>query len=81
MPKPRIRVLGSTCKNGHLLTEENTYVVKKTGYLQCKTCQLDRQHNIRFMNAVLRKDFDGDTIRGLFKMPEREGSGKYVEED
>lgn len=56
MPKPKSRILGGLCARGHLLTIKTTYIVKATGYLQCKTCQLERQARVRFLTSVLRKD-------------------------
>ena len=61
MPKPKKTMfVGGTCKNGHVLTEENTYVVKTTGYVHCKNCQLDYQRTRRDANWKLRKEADND---------------------
>lgn len=54
MSRFKIRILGGFCKNGHILTKENTYFIKKTGYLQCKICQLNYQRHKRGINSVLR---------------------------
>lgn len=33
-----INAAKTACKNGHALTEDNTYVQKKTGFRYCRTC-------------------------------------------
>lgn len=37
------RKLGTHCVNGHLYTDENTYISPKTGHRQCRTCRAEKR--------------------------------------
>lgn len=46
------------CKNGHLFTEESTYIRPDTGHRQCKVCQRDRLRRWRKDNPETARDYD-----------------------
>jgi hypothetical protein len=46
--------LDRECKNGHPRTEENTYVVPKTGHRHCRVCRREREGAQRTETRELR---------------------------
>lgn len=53
MPRPKTRVLGSVCRRGHALTDDNAYAAPD-GHYQCKRCRADRREVRRLQNVAIR---------------------------
>lgn len=67
----RVRVIGGTCRRGHLLTEE-TALRNAKGYIECRTCRnTDGRDSYAAKQMATREKTYTETVLGLSRREDR----------